>query len=348
MEIMSGNKPTFSVVIDNFNYGCYVEEAVESVLNQTFPQNEIEILVVDDGSTDDSSERLRKYGGKIKYIFKENGGQASALSCGIANAQGTIISFLDSDDYWHPMKLECISREFEKSESLDFVYHYMSVVDNDHKIIDRYVFPSPTPDDKSRSGASYLSRYLKGALPFFSPTSGLTVRADCLRNAVPIPDEFRIAADIYLHYILPFYVRELSLIKKPLGYYRIHTNNLYGGNSLTVEKVSEAIRVISFLEAHVNEHSRRLGHSDALIKERLESVGDGYKILLHNLRGEKIRAAKMALSFDKFLPGDSLSYRLIRKTVLLVSAVIPASLHLWLQRRYRSLLYLLKHEGCGT
>jgi glycosyltransferase involved in cell wall biosynthesis len=337
-------KPLFSVVIDNYNYGRYLEEAVDSVLNQTFPQDEIEIVVVDDGSTDDSTERLKKYRDKVKCIFKGNGGQASALNAGVAVAKGEIISFLDSDDYWHPKKLDQVCEEFEKSKKVDFVYHYMSVVDDSHKIIDRYVFPSPLPEDKSRSGELYLNRYLKGTLPFFAPTSGLTVRADCLKCAVPIPDDFRIAADIYLHYILPFYVRELSLIKKPLGYYRVHPCNAYGGHSLTVEKISEAMRVISFIQMHVNEHSQRLGYDDALIRKRLESVGDGYKIFLHNLKRERIGALKMAVLFNNFLPGDSLSYKLMRKAILCVSAVIPSSFHLWLQRRFRSLLYLLQRD----
>jgi glycosyltransferase involved in cell wall biosynthesis len=344
MEKKAEKPPLFSVVIDNYNYGCYLEEAIDSVLNQTFPQNEIEIIVVDDGSTDDSSERLKKYRGKVTCIFKKNGGQASALNVGIANAKGAIISFLDADDYWHPMKLQCVFEEFQGSQALAFVYHYMDVVNNQREMIDRYIFPSPLSEKGARSGERYLQRYLKGVLPFFSPTSGMTVRADCLKNAVPIPEEFRIAADIYLHYILPFYAKELSLIKKPLGYYRMHGGNLYGSNVLTAEKVKREMRTMSLVGPHVAEHSRRLAYDDHLIRLRLESVGEIYKIFLHNFQGEKIKAMRMALCFNKFLPGDAMSYKLTRKMISFISAFIPSSLHIWLQRRYRSLLYWVQHD----
>ena len=344
MEKKAEKQPLFSVVIDNYNYGCYLEEAIDSVLNQTFPQNEIEIIVVDDGSTDDSSERLKKYEGRVKCIFKENGGHASALNAGIGNAKGTIISFLDSDDYWHPMKLQCVFEEFEKSEFVDFVYHFMAVVDNKHKIIDRYIFPSPLSEKGSRSGERYLNRYLKGILPFFSPTSGMTVRADCLKNAVPIPEEFQIAADICLHYILPFYAKELSLIKKPLGYYRMHGKNLYGSNVLTAEKVKREMRTMSLVAPYVAEHARRLAYDDRLIRLRLESVREVYEIFLHNFQGEKIKAMQMALCFNKFLPGDPISYKLMRKMISFISAVVPPSLHMWLQRRHRSFLYWMQHD----
>jgi len=74
--------PFFSVLIDTYNYGEFIEEAVSSALAQDFPAVEREILVVDDGSTDDTQERLRKFGEAIRYLRKPNGGQASAFNSG--------------------------------------------------------------------------------------------------------------------------------------------------------------------------------------------------------------------------------------------------------------------------
>ncbi len=65
--------PYFSILIDAFNYGHYLEEAVESALAQDFPSDEREILVVDDGSTDGTAARLRKFGNAIRYLYKSNG-----------------------------------------------------------------------------------------------------------------------------------------------------------------------------------------------------------------------------------------------------------------------------------
>jgi glycosyltransferase involved in cell wall biosynthesis len=79
--------PCVSVLIDTYNYGHFIEEAVESVLAQDFPEREREIVVVDDGSTDDTPERLKKFGHAITYLRKPNGGQASAFNLGFGFAR---------------------------------------------------------------------------------------------------------------------------------------------------------------------------------------------------------------------------------------------------------------------
>jgi glycosyltransferase involved in cell wall biosynthesis len=99
-------EPLVTVLIDTYNYGRFIEEAIESVLAQDFPLDEVEILVVDDGSTDDTSQRIEKYRSRIHYFCKPNGGQASALNFGIAYAKGEIIALLDADDFWLPGKLK--------------------------------------------------------------------------------------------------------------------------------------------------------------------------------------------------------------------------------------------------
>src|SRR6266852_114001 len=96
---------TITVLIDTYNYGHFIEEAIESVLSQDFPSEKMEILVVDDGSTDDTAERVRKYGERVKYLYKDNGGQASAFNYGSARARGEYVALLDADDYWLPGKL---------------------------------------------------------------------------------------------------------------------------------------------------------------------------------------------------------------------------------------------------
>lgn len=96
-------EPLVSIVINNYNYGRFLGDAIDSALGQSHPC--IEIVVVDDGSTDNSRAIMNKYGNQVVSVFKQNGGQASAFNTGFANCQGEIVCFLDSDDIFAPGKV---------------------------------------------------------------------------------------------------------------------------------------------------------------------------------------------------------------------------------------------------
>jgi len=325
-------QPLFTVLINTFNYGIFIEEAIDSVLCQTFPGEQIEIIVVDDGSTDDTAERVRKYGDRISYIYKANGGQASAFNAGVQAANGEIIAFLDSDDYWAPSKLQEVAGEFGRSSSVDFVYHYMDVVDNDHHLLDRYVYPEPVHEH-------YCEEYLAGNLPWFSPTSGMSIKRDCLKKMMPLPEDFSIAADIHLHFLLPFYIRELALIRKPLGSCRLHGDNLSGGNLLAPVKLKREQDLVLFIRDHVQRLSQERGYDCSLLTKRLTAMAAISDIYILSVRGQKRAALIKALFFDGFLPGDSMVRRLTRRLVLSITVLIPPQLNLWLQRKYRKIWY---------
>ena len=104
--------PKVSVVIPTYNSAQFIVETLESVFAQTY--KDYEVIVVDDGSTDNTKEVLKPYMSRIRYIYKENGGPASARNEGIKNARGEYIAFLDSDDLWLPEKLEKQVEYFEQ------------------------------------------------------------------------------------------------------------------------------------------------------------------------------------------------------------------------------------------
>lgn len=93
-----------SAIIPTYNRGYIVDRAIESVLNQTYEN--IEVIVVDDGSTDNTQEKLKEYGDRIRVVYHRNSGPAAARNRGIEASRGEIIAFLDSDDVWLPTKLE--------------------------------------------------------------------------------------------------------------------------------------------------------------------------------------------------------------------------------------------------
>jgi glycosyltransferase involved in cell wall biosynthesis len=121
--------PTVSVVIPTYNAASLLPEAVESVLAQTY--RDLEIVVVDDGSTDRTPQVMADYGDPVRYIRKENEGSASARNRGIRAARGEYIAFLDADDRWRPTKLEKQMRAHRADPSLAWSYTGADLVDAD-------------------------------------------------------------------------------------------------------------------------------------------------------------------------------------------------------------------------
>lgn len=120
-------KPLVSVIIPNYNYGHYLREAIDSVLAQSYP--EIEAVVVDDGSIDNSREIIETYGDGIKTIFQQNQGVSAARNNGFEQSSGEFIAFLDADDIWFPAKIEKQIELFAADEGVGLVH--TGVVDVD-------------------------------------------------------------------------------------------------------------------------------------------------------------------------------------------------------------------------
>lgn len=110
---------TVSVIIPAFNVAAWIKQAIDSILAQTF--HVLEILVVDDGSTDETANIIRGYGAPVVYINQQHKGVSAARNRGIMTAKGNLIAFIDGDDYWHPRKLESQIRLFEQQKDLQWV-----------------------------------------------------------------------------------------------------------------------------------------------------------------------------------------------------------------------------------
>src|SRR5580658_10377580 len=121
-------KPKVTVLIDTYNHERFIEEAIVSVLEQDFPRSEVDILVVDDGSTDRTPEIVRKFQPRVRLVRKANGGQASAFNVGIAEARGEIVAFLDGDDWWSCNKVARVAQVFDASPEVGLVGHSITEV----------------------------------------------------------------------------------------------------------------------------------------------------------------------------------------------------------------------------
>lgn len=228
------SEPLITVLITTYNYGRFIGECIESVMSQDYPQDRVQIVVVDDGSTDDTAERVKKYGSRIQYHRKENGGQASAFNFGLTHCRGDIIAFLDADDFWMPKKLNRVIAEFKNHPEVGLVYH---------RLIE---FHMKTGERKE---AAFLP--ISGYLPanprvFFNyaanRTSCLAFRRKFLDQLVPIPERIKVQADGYIASLVAFIVPVLA-IPECLGVYRIHGENLYyaDSNAASMERTSRRL-----------------------------------------------------------------------------------------------------------
>jgi glycosyltransferase involved in cell wall biosynthesis len=112
--------PTVSAIITGYNYARFLPTAIESVLEQTRVPDEI--IVVDDGSTDDTAEVVRRYAGKgVRYVYRQNGGAGAARNTGLRESSGDLIAFLDGDDRWLPEKIALQMAHFERHPSVGIV-----------------------------------------------------------------------------------------------------------------------------------------------------------------------------------------------------------------------------------
>jgi len=339
------HKPLVSVIICTYNYSHFIEEAVESVLNQTLLSDDIEIIVIDDGSTDDTVERLKKYKDRIKYIYKDNGGPTESLNIGIEKATGKIISLLDADDSWHPDKLKEVVSEFKKLDSIDVVYHYITAVDKNNKII----MLEPDPKDKK---APYFKKYqlddyLKGKLCYSPPTSAVSIKTECLKKLYPLPTEgylLRMNADVYIRNILPLYAREFALVKKHLSNYRIHSDNIWASGSL-IKKTEREIALYKLIVGHIEKRVQVLKYSATLLKKKFLFDIARQEILLFNLQRKPFAAFKRAVFLEEFPTDNKFLFRMFKKIDTILLAILPYTRYKWLLKRYtNSFLFDLVHR----
>ncbi|PSB15644.1 glycosyl transferase [Phormidesmis priestleyi ULC007] len=218
------NELTISIIINNYNYDRFLSQAIDSALNQTYFN--IEVIVVDDGSTDSSREIIATYGDRITAIFQENGKQGAALNSGFAASHGDIVLFLDSDDYLLPMTVQRIVEVWKPG--VGKVHYRLQVVDTEGQPSGAFI---PTTTAKLANGEVWRGLIQTGGY-VSTCMSGNAYHRMALTQIFPIPDEYKTTADDYLMISTPFY-GEVVGIEDPLGVYRIHTSNQWALTSVS-------------------------------------------------------------------------------------------------------------------
>jgi glycosyltransferase involved in cell wall biosynthesis len=208
-----------SVLINNYNYGRYLGDAIDSALGQTHP---CEVVVVDDGSTDGSRDVLEGYRGKVVSVLKENGGQASAFNAGFAAASGDVLCLLDADDVFRADKVARVAQALAEHPDAGWCFHQMEHVQH---------WPPSWPEaveSPSASAVDLRSQVAAGkSLPLAMPaTSALSFRRHLLGALLPMPEQIRITADNYLKWAA-LGLGSGILIPESLAAQRLHGENAY-------------------------------------------------------------------------------------------------------------------------
>lgn len=175
--------PRFSVIIPTHNRAHVLRDAVDSVLAQTL--SDYEILVVDDGSTDDTASLLAQYGGRIRFVYQDNAGPAAARNRGLEMARGRFIAFLDSDDAWAPWTIETLARAAEQFGSPALVAGRGASWASRPKVHREAL--------QCRRSENFLAA--SRAQSAFCGMPGLAIRADVLREAGGFRQRLRAAED---------------------------------------------------------------------------------------------------------------------------------------------------------
>ncbi|MEJ7607358.1 MAG: glycosyltransferase family 2 protein [Bryobacteraceae bacterium] len=205
-----------SIIISNFNLAKFLGRAVESALQQTHTNTEV--IVVDDGSTDDSLKVLQAFAGRIQVIAKENGGQASCYKAGFSQCSGDVVLFLDADDYLQP---ECLTRVLANwTDAVSKAHFYLTVVDGEANPIGAVV-----PSGRISDGAEALHMMKLFGAYCSPPASGNLFSAAFLRKILPLrnEDELVHSADAVPILAAPYFGRVLA-VREALGFYRRHSD----------------------------------------------------------------------------------------------------------------------------
>ncbi|NES18026.1 MAG: glycosyltransferase [Symploca sp. SIO3E6] len=248
-------EPLVSIIINNYNYGSFLKEAIDSALQQNY--RNIEVIVVDDGSTDNSRDVIESYGDQIKAILKPNGGQASAFNVGFKESHGDIVCFLDADDIFNENKVkECVAFLVKKmmTNPLVMVYHLMEVVAQDGCSLHRY------EPRKLWNCEPNLYEHAK-KYHFFpypgAPTSGDIFSRKLLELILPIPERgVEYQADNLVVRAAAL-LGEVYGINQVLGKYRFHGHNRWYGTEINLESFRNfALLRDSFLNKKLKEYGK--------------------------------------------------------------------------------------------
>ena len=317
ISVLSENVPDVSVLIDTYNHERFIEKAIHSVLEQDFPVAEREIIVVDDGSTDRTPQIVQRFEPNLRYIGKENGGQASAFNVGIPECRGKIIAFLDGDDYWLPGKLSRVADMLAKNSAVGLVGHAIkeSLPDGQDRI------SAPAKEEKFRIRSLESARLFRLRKSFLG-TSRMTMRAEIARRIFPVPEALVFEADEYL-FTLAAAMSEVVILQEPLTCYVIHGSNLYVSAGSGKAGLRRKQQVMAALASSLQKGLRAQGLAWEIVNCVVEIVqveADQFRLMLDG--GAPWQTVRAEKKLFKILHGDASKSQTFFRTLSMIPAFL--------------------------
>ena len=281
--------PLVSVIVSNYNYARFLPAAIDSALRQT--HGRLEVIVVDDGSTDDSAavlERLRQSDARLVVLRQDNAGQASAWNRAYRHARGAIVCFLDPDDVFLPTKMQRVIAAFAASPSAVLAYHRWEPTTADGRVAGA-AFPRTL-----EAGDLFGVAIARGGLGGNSITSVISLRREFADAVFPLPEAFSTGfGDGYLQATAQF-LGDIVAIDEVLTRYRIHGDNDSGSLQPTATGIGRQAAGRRLVHEHLRAFvAQRFG---ADLAERLDLDDDaGYleHLAAHHLLTRRTRTDRI-------------------------------------------------------
>jgi glycosyltransferase involved in cell wall biosynthesis len=247
-----------TAAIPTYNRARFLPGALESVFAQTF--RDFEVLVVDDGSTDETPDLLARYGDRVRVVRQENRGRAAARNRALQEARSPYVSFLDSDDRWLPEKLERQVPALEAEASVAMVHGHVDVIDEDGR-------PAAAETARHRARFSAAHRngvtYARYAFDCRCFSSALTLRIEALeRVGLYDPSLLLDDYDVYLRLALEHEIRFLE--GPPVALYRHHRGQMTT-YELTMGQIQTAQKHLALIDERADVPDRALARRNFLL-----------------------------------------------------------------------------------
>lgn len=248
---MSAQGPLVSIVVLNYNYARFLPRSLGSALGQDYPH--VEVIVVDDASTDDSSQVIAGFEPAVKAVRQpSNRGQGAAMNAGVAASKGELVFFLDADDHLYPNAVSTVVQAWAPWVAL--VQFRLNLVDADGQVMD--VFPAREVDV---ADGNVVRELLTTGRFEATVTSGNAFSRRTLEAILPIPEQdFRMSADGYLVTVGPLLGKVISL-DAVLGAYWQHGTNHWAGERASGEKFRKLIAHDALRYRALEAKARELG-----------------------------------------------------------------------------------------